>query len=217
MARKTSDIALLLGSRGRSRSRKGGFAQKLFGYVEGLFGRKTARSLREDRAQKVSVWLFAVGLLVAFGSGFLIGGGVGGAGVDENPLNANGNANGGDRTRPNGGQRPAFVGEVDATQLSSRAYVVSAYANLDEDAAREQADGLARWLQGAGLQKARAYLFPRNGQDPVWTTAVYFDGDAEAVATRNLLLALPADVPDRMFVAFRKKGGESWPAEYTIR
>lgn len=207
MARKTSDIALLLGSRGRSRS-KGGFGYVVRSLVDAVLGRgQGGRSLRRDdrRSRGVSGWLFVGGVLLAFAGGFLLGGHLGGPN-DAGPAGLRAGVT---------GRTPAFVGEVDALPMAPQAFVVSAYPGLVEDDARARAAALARYLQAQGLPKSRPYCYPaRDGA--VWVVAVYFDGEVEQAATRDRLRALPADVPDETFVMLRNRD-EHWPQWRDIR
>lgn len=206
MARKTSDIALLLGSRGRSRSRKGGLVPKLVSFVEGLFGGASKkRSLREVRTQKVSVWAFVAGLLLAFVGGFLIGGGVNASTQGEDPLNAN------------GGRKPGFVGEVSTTPLSSQAYVVATYPGVDATVGRQRAVQLSRELAAAGLESARPYEFIQESGVGVWVVAVYYDGEDDAKAVSARLQAVAPDVQEARFVDNRNLLRNSWPQACRIR
>lgn len=218
MARKTSDIALLLGSRGRSRSR-GGFGRQLLGFVDGLLGSafsgRSSKSRRRDdrRAGAVSAWALLVAVLVAFGGGFLLGGQFAGAAQkDRNALSANvGDTDGSGA----GGRAPAFVGELDTRPLAAQAFVVAAYPNLADLDARQRAGDLAGWLREQGLGKARAYPWPR-GDSTLWVVAVYFDGVAEQRDTLAGLAALPAGAPDQTFVQLRNSE-PGWPNVYSIR
>jgi hypothetical protein len=205
--RKTSDIAMLLGSRGKSRSRgsRGGFGSSFFGAIDGLLGR-FGRSRRKDKGQTVPMLVFAIGLMVAFGGGFLVGDRLGGGSDDNNPLNAR------------IGQKPNFVKEVDTTALEDRAFIVTAYPlteSLDEAGARQKASDLAAYLVQHGLPKARPYPWPR-GNGVIWVTAVYFSGEAEEKASRDRLLNMPNDVPDELFCKLRIEDSQ-WPTVMKIR
>lgn len=202
MVRKTSDMALLLGSRGRGRSRSG-LATFVRGIYESWFGRSQWRSERPARSLQVPGWLAAVALLAAFAGGFLVGGKLGGAPSEGAGLQANKPAT------------PSFVGEFDARPLSRTAFVVAAYPELAEADAKAAAKALSDWLVAQGLAKARPYLFPRQ-VGPVWTVAVYFDGEAEQQATRNLLTRLPEAVPDSTFLLYRNTEAE-WPKPWPIQ
>lgn len=200
--RKTSDIAMLLGSRSKSRSR--GSKKSLFSsflrVVDGLLGRsKGGRG--KQRGASISTIVFACGLIGAFGGGFVVGERVGGAG-QESPLN----------TRV--AQRPEFVHEVDTAKLAAEGFVVAAYAvtpeRSDQDA-RQCAVDISKYLVENGLPKARPYEW-RAG---LWVAVVYFDGDAERDHTRAMLLNMPDDVPDADFCRSRLE--TDWPQSYEIQ
>jgi hypothetical protein len=202
VARKTSDIALLLGSRGRSRSRGSrGFADTVRKFIDKLAGRRgSGRSLRRDDRrgrQNVSGWLFLIGLLVAFGGGFVVGGKFGGPG---GPADLSANP----------GRTPGFVGEFVTPPLTSDAFIVAAYPGLEPDEAKERGAGLCAWLRDHGLQKARLYEYLTEKVGRVWVVAVYFDGSAEEEATHKRLKALPQDAPDQAFAQSRSQD-EQWP------
>jgi len=204
--RKTSDIAMLLGSRGKSRSRgsRGGLGSSFFGAIDGALGR-VFKGRRKDRAQAVPLVVFAIGLLVAFGGGFLVGDRFSGG-------------DGNDPLRARIGQQPGFVNEVDTTPLASHAFIVTAYPlteNLDEAGARQKATDLAAYLVQHGLEKARPFPWPRN-QGIIWVTAVYFSNDVEQQETRDRLLNMPDSVPDEMFCELRIKDSE-WPTVMRIQ
>ena len=200
VARKTSDIAMLLGSRSKSRSR-GGIGSRFFGFVDGLLGRAGHRH-KERRQQSVSVWVFAIGLLAAFAGGFVVGDKVAGKAAGSDPLRAVGEA-------------PTMINEVDTTPLSNTYFVVSVYPDLPPEEARSKAADLSNYLQQCGLQKARPYLVPLD-RGSIWVVAVYFEGDSERAATAQLLQTLPEEVPDEMFVRLRKNE-RVWPRERTIQ
>lgn len=207
MARKTSDIAMLLSSRSKSRSRKGGgLTKSLVGFIDSLLGRSSSRRRQEKSTQKVSSWICAVLVLVAFGGGFMMGGAFGKTGDGNDPLRAN-------------GRTATFVGEDDMTPLSSEGFVVSGYPDATLAAGKEQAVALAKYLQAKGIEKARPYLWPQGAKGPLYVVVVYFDGDAEAAATQRLLEALPADVPDQVFTYQRNvaaKQNLQWPSRHRI-
>lgn len=213
MARKTSDIALLLGSRGRSRSR-GGIGHQLVGFIDGLLGRTLKGRRRDDRrGNNVSLWALLGAVLIAFGGGFVLGGQFAGAAQkDRNALNANVGAS--DGSGAPSGRTPAFVGELETQPLANFAFVVAAYPNIADADARQRAADLAGWLREQGLAKARAYPFPR-GDSTLWVVNVYFDGNAEQQETHAALQALPAVAPDPTFVHFRQEPG--WPIARQIR
>ena len=203
--RKTSDIAMLLGSRGKSRSRgsrgsRKGFLTPLFRVVDGLLGRAT-KGRRKQRAQAVPMIIFTIGLLVAFGGGFLLGDRLNG-GADDNPL------------RARVGAQPGFVHEVDTAKLADQGFVVAAFGeagDAPQPEARQSASDLAKYLQENDLPKSR----PRQWHNGVWVTVVYFDGDAERDRSLDLLVNLPDEVPS---VEFRQSRAESgWPTDYSIQ
>lgn len=204
--RKTSDIAMLLGSRGKARSRgsRGGFGSSFFGAVDGLLGR-FGKSRRKDKGQSVSMVVFAIGLLVAFGGGFLVGGRLGGQ-------------EGGDALDMRVGHKPDFVKELESTPLEDKAFIVTAYPvtdTLDEEGARKKATDLAAYLTSQGLAKARPYPWPRN-DGVIWVTAVYFSGEAEQLATLDRLINMPDSVPDELFRKLRIDDSQ-WPTVMPIR
>ena len=175
--------------------------------IDNLLGRPSKRSRRQEkRAQSVSMWAFVVGVLIAFGGGFLTGGAVGGAGDGEDPL----------RLRAPG-RSASFVGELDTEPLSREAFIVAAYPDLDAPAAKQQAIDLTRYLQARGLDKARPYLWLEGNSGPVWVVAVYFDGESKMRATRSKLRDLPADVPDQVFSHLRNLSKTEWPRRYVIQ
>ena len=204
MARKTSDIAMLLGSsRSKSRSRSGGgITALLMGFVDKLLGRSSKRSRRpERRHRKVSMWLFVAGLLLAFGGGFMIGDRVSEVADGSDPLRAP-------------GRTPSFVNEVDTKPLSPEAFVVAAYPGEPDEEAKTSAVELANYLQQQGFAKARPYPWEQDN-GPLWLVAVYFDGDQEAQKTSDMLKQLPPDVPDARFVKLRKQ--KEWPSRHKIQ
>ena len=207
--RKTSDIAMLLGSRGKARSRgsRGGFGSALNGLIDGALGKIFKGRARRQRraASSVPMLLFVIGLLVAFGGGFVVGGRLGGV-------------EGGDLLSARIGQKPGFINEFDTAPLSQDAFVVTAYPvreGLDEAVARQRAADLARYLGEHGLEKARPYPWPKD-QGVLWVTAVYYSGDVEERRTRELLLNMPDDVPDAMFCDLRINDS-GWPTAMKIR
>lgn len=201
--RKTSDIAMLLGSRSKSRSRgsKKSLWSSLLRTVDGLLGRSKGGRSRQ-RGASVSTILFACGLVGAFGGGFVLGGRVGGAG-------------GGDPLQARAPQRPGFMHE-DA-KLAEFGFVVSAYAVVPDDPerteqrARQRASDLAKYLAENGLPKSRC----REWREGLWVTVVYYEGDAERDHTRAVLLNLPDEVPDQDFR--RSRSETDWPQSYSIQ
>lgn len=211
MARKTSDIAMLLGSSSKSRSKRGqGLTGKLVGFIDSMLGRKSKRGRRQERReQTVPMLVFGVAVLLAFGGGYAIGGGFGNSfsnnGDGTNPLRAQGRA-------------PTFVDEVATKPLAAEAFIVSAYPGVAAAEAKELAQSLSKYLTSKGLAKVRPYPWPQaNGT--LWVVAVYFDGEAEAGKTKLALEELPMDVPDQMFCTIRKTDAKSlagWPGRVDI-
>ena len=202
--RKTSDIAMLLGSRSKSRSRgfrgsRRGVVGSILGLVDTLLGRGS-KGRRNQRSQTVPMMVFVVGLLSALGSGFLLGDWLDG-GAGDNPLNAR------------IGQQPGFINEVDTAKLADDGFVVSVYEVTErrtEAEARQSAADLAKYLRGSGLEKSRPLKY--NGQ--IWATVVYYEGASERDRTRDLLLNMPEDVPCAEFCHWRKDS--DWPHSAAI-
>lgn len=217
MARKTSDIAMLLGSSSKSRSKRGGgLTGKLVGFIDSMLGRKSKRGRRQHRReQTVPMLVFGVAVLLAFGGGYAIGGGFGSGGF----------GNGGFGSKADGtnplrapGRAPTFVDEIATKPLAAEAFIVSAYPGVAAAEAKDRADSLSKYLKSKGLAKVRPYPWPQaNGT--LWVVAVYFDGETEAGKTKVALEGLPADVPDQMFCSIRKTDAKSpagWPGRVTI-
>ena len=209
MVRKTSDMVLLLGSRGRSRGSSSKFGDALRGIVGTVFGGSSLRR-REDgrrRGAAVPAWVASALALGCFAGGFLMGDHFG---------QAKGAKAGADALRVSG-RTPELLSESDTKPMSSEAFIVSAYPNLDATAAKARAKALSDYLVGQSkkLQKARPLEWS-SGPSPLWVVAVYFDGPAEREATKNLLMGLPADVPDEAFVHLRNTEAE-WPKAWPIR
>lgn len=215
MARKTSDIAMLLGSSSKSRSKRGqGLTGKLVGFIDSMLGRKSKRGRRQERReQTVPMLVFGVAVLLAFGGGYAIGGGFGSS-------FSNSFSNNGDGTNPlrAQGRAPTFVDEVATKPLAAEAFIVSAYPGVAAAEAKELAQSLSKYLASKGLAKVRPYPWPQaNGT--LWVVAVYFDGEAEASKTKLALEELPMDVPDEMFCTIRKTDAKSptgWPGRVDI-
>lgn len=194
--RKTSDIAMLLGSRSKSRSRgsKKGLFSSFLRVVDGLLGRPKGRRSK-PRSSSVSTIVFACGLVAAFGGGFVLGERVGGGEpASEGSLNAR------------VAQRPGFV--LEDTKLADNGFVVAAYAVTEQrppEVARRCAVDLAKYLSENGLAKSR----PREWRDGLWVTVVYYEGDAERDHTRAMLLNMPEDAPDEDFR--RSRAETDWP------
>jgi len=197
---------MLLGSRGRARSRsgssRGGFGKKLNAFVDSVLGRR--REERAPRGPLVSGWIALGAVLVAFGGGYLVGGGgrtIEAAGKDA--LRA--------KTEV---QAPGFVNEAAPPKLAAQGFVVAAYTNLAEDEARLRANELAKYLQGKQLGKARPFLRQSERIGRAWGVVVYFDGEAEQGVTRERLLQL-GEVPDANFTYLRN-AKQGWPIAMPI-
>jgi hypothetical protein len=195
--RKVSDMALLLGSRGRVRSRSG-VGKFLRSIQESLFGRAPWRPERAPKAMTVPGWLAGIALLAAFAGGFLVGDRFGGTPGDKSGLQI--------RT----GESAGFIHEADTAPLSSNGFIVALYQGLPAADASVRAKALSSWLRERGLAKARPYE-SQTAYGPVWIVVVYFDGDTEFKATRQRLLELPDAVPDASFTDLRKSYAEEWP------
>lgn len=209
MARKTSDMVLLLGSRGQYRGRSSGFFGLLRGTVGSWFGgkrrmRSASRGMRANAAAPAATrgFVLLAAVFAGFVGGFFVRGQVATAGDGTAGLHA-------------APRSPGIVGEIDTSPLANQAFIVAVYPNLPAAEARQRANALSEWLRNHRLEKARPYEFPtRNG--PVWVVAVYFDGDAQKSGTRDLLVNLPQDVPDTSFAELRKRE-EVWPEAYTVQ
>jgi len=198
--RKTSDIAMLLGARGKSRSRssRGGVFSSFFGVIDGVLGRSGKRR-RKQRKQNVPAMVFAVAVIAAFGGGFLVGGQFAEAAGDD-PL------------RARVGQAPDFVNERLDEKLADCGFAVAVYEpdKLGGDAAAQQgALNLAKYLRSMGLAKSGIWDTRDTRDTRVWVVVVYCEGDAEHDGTRDQLLNLPQDVPCETFAGYR--AGSDWP------
>jgi hypothetical protein len=191
-------MALLLGSRGRSRSRSS-WLQPLRGLIDSWFGKSMWKPERAPRPRQVPGWLALLLVLGAFGGGYLVGG----RPSDSAGLHM--------RTAEN----PGLIGEVDTKPLSTQAFVVAAYENLGDADAKARAKALAEYLKGQGLARSRPYEYTSK-EARVWMVVVYYDNDQELIATRDKLRALPAAVPDEHFVAWRM-AKEDWPLTCAIQ
>lgn len=208
-------MVMLLGSRGRARVRSSsGFGAFWRGVVELVAGKASGHpSLRRRdpsrslRSATVSRWLAIAAALLCFVGGFFAGGTWADARAAARQPGAGLKAE---------GTAPGFIGEFDATPLSSDAFIVSVYPNLAPEVAKARAKALADHLRGRELAKARPYLYPNGKDGPLWVVAVYYDGEAELAATQALLTNLPDDVPDETFVHLRKSEA-GWPRHWPIR
>jgi hypothetical protein len=235
VVRKSSDIALLLGSRGRSRGR-GGVGKTLrsmFGSWSGLgarfgFGQSSSARAhwRDDRRgllASVPGWLAAVLVLAAFAGGFLLGGRLQPAdGNEQNPLKASVTG-----TAPEqlGGQVPdpratnpqddgRDTRSIDERPLTRQAFVVSYYHGLPAEEAKQRAKELGKWLTAQGIERARAYLAQAKS-GPLWLTVVYFEGAEQRTEVAQKLTEL-RDVPDANFTWLRKNT-KGWPEWMSIQ
>ena len=199
--RKTSDIAMLLGARGKSRSSssRGGVFSSFLGVIDGVLGRSGKRR-RKQRKQNVPAMVLAVAVIAAFGGGFYVGGQFADAAGDD-PL------------RARVGQAPDFVNERETDKLAALGYVVAAFDPSEPSSDAQAMNGardFAKYLRGQGLAKSR----PRQWPNGVWATVVYYEGDAERDGTRDQLLNLPADVPCPEFYLYRSES--DWPSGIAI-
>lgn len=196
-------MAMLLGSRGRGRSR-GGVGKALRGLFGGLFGRGEWRPEPAAKARVLPMWVAGFAVVAGLGGGYFLGTQTGGgAAVGLTGLKA---------PAP---RTPGFVGEFDATPLASQAFLVTLYPNVAEADAKANAKRFSDWMVGQGVKKAKPYL-AKLATGPTWGVAVYFDGEDEQTATRNQLQKLPAEVPDAGFVELRNTI-QGWPKAYTLR
>lgn len=203
MARKTSDMAMLLGRSGKSRSHKSGLSKKLIGFIDTMLGRANKRGVRrERRTQSVPLLVFGVIVVIAFGSGYAIGSGV------------SDTVDGIDSLRAPAGREPSFVDEIKTKPLAAEAFIVSGYPGVPSSEARSRADDLSKYLNRNGLlQKARPYPWPTE-TGTLWVVAVYFDGQSDRERVEKALRSLPADVPDASFNSLR--ANDKWPSSRSI-
>lgn len=210
MVRKSSDMALLLGARGRLGQRRGGgggFLASVVSTVQGLFQPNWRSEQRARSGRAIPGWLALGGVLAAFAVGFFAGGRFAGP-IDNSGLHAKGGTPG---TAP--GVTPQVLDPDQQTVESpkgSTALAVSTHATLA--AARELCD----YLKSRGLAKAQPYE-ASSAKGTAWVSVVYYDGPNERRASVERLRGLPAsDVPDREFLRLRNQG-EQWPYEWAIR
>jgi len=203
VGRRLNDMAMLLGARVRGRPR-GGVGKALHSLFGGLFGRGEWRPGPAAKARVLPRWVAGFAVVVGIAAGFFFGMQAGGA----TPAGLSGLKAAVPRT-------PGFVGEFDATPLARQAFLVALYPNAAEADAKAIAKRFSDWLVGQGVKKARPYQ-AKLATGPTWSVAVYFDGEAEQTATRNLLQRLPAEVPDAGFVELRNTI-QGWPKAYTVR
>lgn len=204
MVRRTSDIALLLGSRGRVKSRSG-FGRSITKMIDGWFsGRSPWREARPTR-RVVPGWLALAAVLAAFAGGFWVGGKSTQASTGTTGLDA----------RP--GKEAGFIG-ADEKPWNKQFLMAAAYLGLSTAQGHANAKALSEYLLGKGLTKARPYLYP-TAKGQFWVVAVYYDGDAELRKTTDLMRALPASVPDEAFTSLRRKQETQeagWPQSFDV-
>jgi hypothetical protein len=213
--RKSSDIAMLLGSRGRRPSRSG-FTQRVRSAYESWVGKNQWRREPRKLFGPVPGWAALIGVLAAFGGGYGLRGVL--APVAANAANGvaeNGGAASAQLdTRTETGQAPTFL-DFDTTPLTREGFVVAAYPGQEAGNAKSRAKQLAEWLRQQGFAKAKPYEYPTK-EGGLWTVFVYYEGEAEAAATQDRLIALPVEVPDAAFVQLRKTENP-WPTPCRIR
>lgn len=221
MARKYSDLVLLLGSRGNSRSRnKSGLAAVWARLQQWVLGQSSAsRSLTrggasQGRRTTAAVWL-ALGIAVlAFAGGYAAGVAVTMRSTEFADVGGNGS-----RELPRSPLRAGVVGELDTKPLSSDALLVAAYEGVAAEDARMRAKALVEYLAARGFPRARAYEF-RSDTGSLWTVLVYCIGPQDRELQRERLRQLPAEVPDDSVVRLRdsqRADGKSWPFDLVIR
>lgn len=221
MARKYSDLVLLLGSRGGSRSRsKSGFAAAWARVQQLVLGQSaSSRSLLRGSGQQGrrglgAAWL-ALGIAVlAFAGGYAVG--AASAARPRESLDA-GAGGGNDPSRVP--LRAGVVGELDTRQLSSDALLVAAYEGLAAEDAKLRVKALVEYLRARGFLRAQAFEY-RTDKGGLWTVLVYCMGPQDRELQRERLRQLPAEVPDETVVRLRdsqRADGKSWPFDLTIR
>jgi hypothetical protein len=203
VVRRTSDIALLLGSRGRAKTR-GGFGRSFRQLLDGWFGRSPWREERPSR-RVVPGWLALGAVLGSFAGGFWLGG----KATPRDGVAATLDAK--------VGKEAGFI-DADEMPCNRQFLMAAAYIGLSSTQAHGSAKALAEYLRGKGLQKAKPYLFA-TAKGPVWVVAVYYEGKTEEQKTTQLMRALPADVPDEAFLSLRRHQEASengWPQSYPV-
>jgi len=221
VARKYSDLVMLLGSRGNSRSRSKSGLAGLWARVQQLvLGQSAAaRSLvrggaSQGRRGLAPVWLaFGIAAL-AFAGGYAVGV----ATTSRSGLRPGESQQAG----LDGGRAPlraSVVGEMDTRPLSSDALLVAAYEGVAAEDARVRAKALVDYLSARGFPRARAYEY-RSDKGSLWTVLVYCLGPQEREQQRERLRQLPTEVPDDSVVRLRESqraDGKSWPFDLQIR
>jgi hypothetical protein len=222
VAQKYSDLVLLLGSRGGSRSRsKSGVAAAWARVQQLVFGQSaSARSLLRGSGQQSrrgigAAWL-ALGLAVlAFAGGYAVG--VASAARSRQSLDAG--AGGGSNDPSRVPLRAGVVGELDTRQLSGDALLVAAYEGVAVEDAKLRAKALVDYLRARGFLRAQAFEY-RTDKGGLWTVLVYCMGPQDREHQRERLRQLPAEVPDESVVRLRdsqRADGKSWPFDLQIR
>ena len=208
MARKVSDLVLLLGSRSKGRGRsRSGFLSGLGRSVTRLFGGSAvADKLVGPANRRVMLpgWLALALALACFGGGYFIG--------DRFGLTADDPGSG--LKASVGPLAPGLI-EADTRPLSSQAFFVAAYVDIAVEEARSRAVLLSEYLQARNFPKARPYLCDTE-QGPLWCVTVYFSGAAEQRTTAQRLRQLPEDVPCPVFAGLRKQES-GWPSAYPVQ
>ncbi|MCC7064059.1 MAG: hypothetical protein IT456_14715 [Planctomycetes bacterium] len=194
MARKVSDMVLLLGSRGRARARsRSGFSQALHRVSQLVFG----RSAKRERPSQ-GTWILPVIALLCFAGGYLVGGHFAGPKEPSTKVDL---------------RTAGVVGELDTEPMSQDCLLVASYYGLEAEFAKEHARKLINYLASKGFQKARAREFTTS-RGAFWAVVVYCLGERDQKATAALLQALPQDVPDAYLTKLREAktdGGKVWP------
>jgi hypothetical protein len=222
VVRKSSDMALLLGARGRLGSRKGGgFLSVVRGAFESLTGRSWRSEQRSQRGRSIPGWLAGVGVLAAFAGGFLAGGRFGGPSSVGNPaaggsgLHAQGTqqqAGGQNGAGAPTGTQPSVLDSGDLAKLSSHALAVCGYKQIAD------AKATCTTLRSRGLERARPYEV-KQGAETYWLVVVYYDGDSQRQETIQLLQSLTAtEAPDVLAArASAENRGQAWPYEWAVK
>jgi hypothetical protein len=205
VARKVSDMVLLLGSRGRSRTSSKSALDQVLGRIVRWFSgssRFLGSSQRERRAPRLPLGVIAVAL-ACFAAGYFVRGqfGPSPAGTEKS-LKA---------------QAPGAIGEFDAMPLSKEALIVVGYDRLAPEIARPKAKQMAEFLQARGHKRARPYEAHMEAGS-LWLVVVYYDGEAEKLEEqKRLRLLSPGDVNDEFFSKTRADFEKDWPIPYPIQ
>ena len=208
MARKSSDMVLLLGSRGQYRGRSSGFLKSLRTTLGGFFGRtgggrSSSRSGRGGTAGFGGLLILAVAM-AGFAGGFFVRGQFAAAAQRDGSAGLN--------VTP---RTPSVVGETDTKPLANDAFIVCAYPGMAANDAYQRAKDASDWLRSHDVPRSQPLEFA--GKDgPLWVVAVYYDGVAEQQALRQRLLQLPDSIPDAVFGQCRKST-QGWPLAMPVR